>query len=338
MAIRKADEIKFKLRYLIIFAKIRKADYNEALLFFFAALRKMVEKTFVVIIAAILGIFIVGAVLVVSLPSTFSFGEKIAVIKLEGEISSSSGFLPVATASPEKINKLLDDANKDPTVRAILLEINSPGGSPVASDEISTTLESLNKTVVAYIGDVGASGAYWIAASTDKIVAHPLSLTCSIGAFTSNTDISELLKKVGVNETTIKSGELKDIGSPFKPLTPKEKELLQNLIDEVKDEFLNHVKEKRHLTDAQLSEVSDGRPCLGKQALAFGLVDKTGTKEDAINLIKEIENLKKPKTVEFGESEDLFGAAFGASLSKAFYSIGYGFGDSLKSRSNLIIS
>lgn len=297
----------------------------------------MARKTLFVIIVAI--VVIIAAVLILSLsfPSTFSFGEKIAVIKLEGTISSSSGLLPFAQATPTNINNLLDKAENDPTVRAVLLEINSPGGSPVASDEIAAKIESMNKTVVSYIEDTGASGAYWIASSTDKIVAHPLSITCSIGAITTAADVSEFLEKIGLNYTTIKSGELKDIGSPLKPLSEKERELFQKLIDEVKDEFLQHVKETRGLSNSQLSKVSDGRPCLGKEAVELGLVDKTGTRQDAIELIEQIEHLKKPSIVEFSQQEDLFSSAFGATLQKAFYSLGVGIGHGLRPNS-LIVS
>lgn len=299
----------------------------------------MVQKTFLVIAISILAIVAAAAVLSFVIPSTFSFGEKIVVIKVEGEISSGGSILPIASASPEKINKLLDQADSDPSVSAVLLEINSPGGSPVASDEISKKIDSMNKTVVAYISDTGASGAYWVAASSDKIVAHPLAITCSIGAFTTSADMSALLEKIGLNYTTVKSGELKDIGSPYRPLMPKEKALLQDLIDDVKDEFLNHVKEKRNLKDSQLAAFSDGRPCLGKQALEFGLVDKLGTKQDAINLIKQIENLKKPRVVEFSDDNgNLFSSAFGSALSRAFYSLGAGLGHELKGQSNTIIS
>ncbi len=298
----------------------------------------MSKKTLVVIIVAVVLIIAAAVILSFSFPDAFSFGEKIAVIKLEGEISTGSGILPSAQASPAKINKLLEQADNDPTVSAVLLEINSPGGSPVASDEIASKIKSMKKTVVSYISDVGASGAYWVAASTDKIVVHPLSLTCSIGAFTTANDISALLGKIGINHTTIKSGELKDIGSPFRPLTAEEKELLQNLIDEVQQEFIEHVKERRHLTETQLDKISDGRPCLGKEAVKLGLADQTGTKEDAIKLIEKIENLKKPKVVDFSEKGDLFSSAFGATLTKAFYALGFGIGDSLKGKVNTIIS
>jgi len=298
----------------------------------------MGKKTLFVIIVAIIVIIAAVVILSASFPSTFSFGEKIAVIKLEGTISSSGSFLPVAQANPKTINGLLGKAEKDPTVRAVLLEINSPGGSPVASDEIAAKIESMNKTVVAYIGDVGASGAYWIASSSDKIVAHPLAITCSIGAFTTSADLSEFFEKIGFNYTTIKSGELKDIGSPFRPLAPKEKEILQKLIDQVQQEFIDKVKTNRGLSDYQVSKISDGRPCLGKEAVELGLADKTGTKEDAIVLIEEIENLKKPRIIEFSQEEDLFGAAFGASLTKAFYALGFGVGQGLKEPSNNIIS
>ncbi len=298
----------------------------------------MSKKTLLVIIVAIIVIIAAVLILSASFPSTFSFGEKIAVIKLEGTISSSGSFLPVAQANPKNINELLDKAESDPTVRAVLLEINSPGGSPVASDEISAKIDSMNKTVVAYIGDIGTSGAYWVASSSDKIVVHPLAITCSIGAFTTSADLSEFFNKIGFNYTTVKSGELKDIGSPFRPLTEKEKEILQSLINQVQNEFVNKIKTNRNLNDYEVSRISDGRPCLGKEAVELGLADETGTKGDAIKLIKKLENLKKPRVVEFSQEEDLFGAAFGASLTRAFYALGLGIGAGLKEPANTIVS
>ena len=259
----------------------------------------------------------------------FSFGGKIAVVRLEGATSTGGGIIPTAIADPEAISKLLKDADSDPTVRAVLLEINSPGGSPVASDEIARAVEGMNKTIVAYIREEGASGAYWVAASADKIVAHPLSLTCSIGAYANINDLSGFYEKIGLNTTTIKSGELKDIGTTSRPPTEREKQLLQGIIDNVNADFDAHVKERRNITGWQFSQIKDGRPCLGKDALEYGLVDVLGTKQDAINLIQEIEGIKKPNVVEVEQEEDLLGSLFAASFSKGFYLLGRGIGDSL---------
>lgn len=295
----------------------------------------MATKTFLIIVVAIIAITALVAVFSISFPQTFSFGNKIAVVKVEGVISAGSSILPIAAADPETIKSLLKDANSDPTVRAILLEINSPGGSPVASDEISAAVENSSKTVVAYIAEQGTSGAYWVAASADKIVSHPLSLTCSIGAFTTINDLSGFYEKIGLNATTIKSGELKDIGTINRPPTEKEKELFQDLVDDVNSAFVEHVKETRNLTDLQLAKIGDGRPCLGKDALDYGLVDKLGTKEDAIKLIEELEGIKRANVVEFAKEESIFGGLFASGMAKGFYAIGMGLGDSLNLKNSI---
>ncbi|HIK02404.1 TPA: signal peptide peptidase SppA [archaeon] len=299
----------------------------------------MVQKTFLVIVAAIITITIIAAIFSKFYTNTITLGNNIAEIKLEGEITTGSGFLPIATANPETLKNLIEDANADPTVKAILLTINSPGGSPVASDEISEAVEDSKKTIVAYISESGASGAYWVAASADKIVAHPLSITCSIGAFTTINDLSGLFEKIGLNQTTIKSGELKDIGTSSRSPTEKEKELFQQLINDVNNAFVEHVQEKRNLTYSQLSQVKDGRPCLGKDAVEYGLIDKVGSKDDAVKLIEEIEGMEKSNLVEFAPQEDIFGNLFSASLQKGFYLMGRGLGDSISlENTNLIRS
>lgn len=296
----------------------------------------MARKTLFVIATAIIVLIAAAAIMGISFPQTFSFGEKIAVIKLEGQISSGSGIIPIAQADPENINKLLESANSDPTIKAVLLKINSAGGTPVASAEIASKVEAMNKTVVAYISETGASGAYWVAASANKIVAHPLSITCSIGAFTTTADMSGLFQKIGLNYTTIKSGELKDIGTSSRPLTEKEKALLQKLVDDINDEFINYVKERRNLTDTEISDLKDGRPCLGKDALAYGLVDKLGNEQDAIGLAKEIAKIKRPQIVTLNGQENLLSSLFGAALQNAFYAVGRGIGDSLVKDYNLM--
>ncbi len=289
----------------------------------------MVQKTFLIIVAAIIAITAIAAIASISFPGSFSFGNNIAVIKVEGSISTGDSILPLAVAKPESIKKLIKDANSDPTVKAILLEINSPGGTPVASDEIARAVENSEKTVVAYISEQGTSGAYWVAASADKIVSHPLALTCSVGAFATINDLSGLYGKIGLNQTTIKSGELKDIGTSSRAPTEREKELFQKLIDDVNADFVKHVSEKRNLTASDINYIKDGRPCLGKDAINYNLVDELGNKDDAVKLIEEIEGLEKSSTVEFAEETDIFGNILAGSLMNGFYLIGRGIGDSV---------
>lgn len=296
------------------------------------------KKTIYVIITAVVVFTVVLALLSLYSSKTIPYGNKIAVIKIDGTISSQGSILPTAQSNSNTIIKLLEVAEKDSFIKGILLEINSPGGSPVASSEIASKVKEIeDKVVVSWISDVGASGAYWIASSSDKVVAHPLSLTCSIGAFTVVSDWSEFFEEYGMNFTTIKAGKYKDIGSPYKPLEKDEAKILQDMIDEVQAEFINEIKENRGLTQSQVRKISDGQPCLGKDALDYGLVDMLGNKKDAINIIEEMADIKESKTVTLKEDENFFGELFGTSLMKSFYLLGIGIGHGLEDKGELKI-
>ena len=146
--------------------------------------------------------------------------SKIAVIPIYGTITigNYNSLLQQSTTSSSTIINFLNQAEKDKSVKAILLEINSPGGTAVASSEIADKVSSIQKPVVAFIREVGASGAYWIASSCDKIVANPLSITGSISAISSYLEFSDLMENYGVKYEKLTSGEYKDIGSPFRSL------------------------------------------------------------------------------------------------------------------------
>ncbi|MFO7872524.1 MAG: signal peptide peptidase SppA [Candidatus Undinarchaeales archaeon] len=292
----------------------------------------MAKKTLLVLLAAVIIFVVAVAVMSTSYPKQLS-GEKIAVIRIQGTISSQEAFVPTSQAKPKTIIGLLEKAEEDPSVKAVVIEINSPGGSAVASDEIASKVKEMNKTTVAWIGDLGASGAYWVASSSDAVVAHPLSLTCSVGAYTLVSDWSGLFEEYGINYTIVKSGELKDIGSMYREMTPEEERIFQDMVDTVFEEFISEVKENRELTDAQTQIISDGRPCLGKDAVSYGLADYTGSEEDAIALAQQMADLKKKKVVIIEEEKGGLSELFGDTFSEAFYSLGVGLGEGLKSSS-----
>ncbi|HIJ99788.1 TPA: signal peptide peptidase SppA [archaeon] len=251
----------------------------------------------------IISLIIISVILILSGWSDgVSFENSVAVVKLEGIITSSGGFMD-ETMTVSEFSKLFGRAEDSSNVKAIVVEINSPGGSPVASAEIASIIMKSEKPVVAWIADVGASGAYWVATSADKIVSHPLSITCSIGAYIQISDFSRLLEDYNVSQTTIKSGEHKDIGSPFRQMTEDEEAIFQNIVDQINEEFVRVVRERRE--GADLSEVSDGRPCTGKEALELGLVDSVGSRESAISLAEELAGEEDLNIVEI-ESEGSF--------------------------------
>ncbi len=213
-------------------------------------------------------------------------GGNVAVIPIHGEITVlEQGGFSAGGASSEAIVDSLEKANNNPGIKAILLDIDSPGGSGVAADEISQKLKSINKTKVAVIRELGTSAAYWIATSTDYIFVNRLSLTGSIGVIGSYLDFSGFLNRYNITYERYVSGELKDMGSPFKEPSIRERETFQALIDKMKVFFVEEVALNRNMTLEKVDELATGEVFLGNEAVKLGLADAIGTKEDAIRYI-----------------------------------------------------
>ncbi|HLC66694.1 MAG TPA: signal peptide peptidase SppA [Candidatus Nanoarchaeia archaeon] len=207
---------------------------------------------------------------------------NVAVIKIVGPISveRATGWGVTATSSREVL-KLLQDAEDDPGIDAILLDINSPGGSAVASDEIGQAVKNSSKPTVALIRELGASGGYWVASASDHVVANRLSLTGSIGVIGSYLEFAGLMDRYNVTYRRLVAGKYKDMGSPFKELTPEEEQLFQSVLDDMRSEFIDEVARNRNLPRAQVERLATGQIYLGKQALELGLVDELGSEEEA---------------------------------------------------------
>ena len=221
----------------------------------------------------------------------FSSGN-VAVIPINNIITTSStGSFSNPGASSENIVNFLDKADSNQNIKVILLDINSPGGSGVAAEEIGNKVKSIEKPVISVIREMGTSAAYWIASSSDYIFASRMSLTASIGVTGSYLDFSNLLKEYNVSYERYVSGDMKDMISPFKKDSKKERELFQNIIDDSLQFFIQEVSENRNLSIKKVEEVSDGRILLGSQAYELGLIDKLGTKQDALRYIEEKYNL-----------------------------------------------
>lgn len=254
------------------------------------------------IIAAIISI--VAILSVFSAITAISSGVKTgntAHIKITGAITSGSEdtLLGGATASAEYISSSIEKADKNPAIKAILLDINSPGGSAVASEEVATSVKKAKKPVVALIRDIGTSGAYWAASSADEIVASPLSITGSVGATASYLQFSGLMEQYGIGYERIVSGEFKDTGAPFRKLNEEESRLLQEMINTTGIYFAQQVKENRKLNDETLKAVSTARIYTGQQAKELGLIDRLGNMETAKEVIKEKTGVKKVSIVEY---------------------------------------
>lgn len=235
-------------------------------------------------------------VLLFSSVSTSLFEKCVAVIEINGEITTTNTprtLFSEGIIGSEEIAGTIEKLNVRDDVGAVVFVIDSPGGSIVASHEIYDAIKNLRKPKVAYFHEIAASGGYYIATGTDYIISEPSALTGSIGAIMVTADMSGLFEKIGVNVSTIKSGELKDIGGPNKPLTEKERQILQTLINEMFGEFKSIVLENRgsRLNSEKFNEILDARILSGKQAKEIGLVDALGHKKDAIRKAAQLANI-----------------------------------------------
>ncbi len=211
-------------------------------------------------------------------------GPAVAIVEINGPIvngrASSTTFNQVAAA--EDILEMLDHARRDPEVKAVVLHINSPGGGVVASDRIYQALQTLHKPIVVVMEDVAASGGYYIAAGADYIFANPHTLTGSIGVISTFPEAKELFDKLGIHFTVIKSGEAKDFGSPYRPMTPEERAYWEQIIQEAYDGFVQIVAQGRGMSEEEVRALADGRVYTGQQAVKLGLVDELGYLDDGI--------------------------------------------------------
>lgn len=285
---------------------------------------------FIVILAAfmLIGLAVILSALLFPAGSgsinTF-FGNNVALVKLEGEIITEGSSYFGAKSAFDIVSEI-EQAEDDSSIAAIVLEINSPGGSVVGSKQIADTLMNAKKPVVSWISDTGASGAYLAAASTDYIIADSASLTGSIGVISILPNYSGLMEKLGLKFEVLKKGDYKDIGNPFREMTDAEKKLFYDSLEEIFSEFKDSVKEYRKgkLDLKQFNKIADGRFITGKQALDLGLIDSLGTRKEAINKAAELAGIKgKPNVIDFSGSSFEFGNLFseaGYFLSKGFVS------------------
>jgi protease-4 len=245
----------------------------------------------------------------------------IAVIPIYGQIGIED------SADANTILKLIEKADKDITVKAIIFEINSPGGSVVASKEIASAIKSVHKPTVAWIREVGASGAFWIATAANKVVADPASITGSIGVSASYIDFAKAMDKYGITYNELSSGDLKETGSPYKSLTPKEKEYLMGKVITIKDIFVAAIAANRNLTFDFVNSKATGEVWLGIEAQKLGFVDVLGGKAEAQKTAEQLANLTKSKLVVMKKPEGLSNL-LSENMQSLAYWIGRGIGDS----------
>lgn len=210
---------------------------------------------------------------------SFSLKDKIGVVNVDGVITDS---IPII--------EQLDDFGKDDSIIAVILRVDSPGGGVAASQEIYDAVIELKKKkkVVASMGSIAASGGLLVACSADKIVANPGSITGSISAIMQFANIEGLLKKVGVKSSVVKSGQYKDIGSPLREMTSEEKVIVQELVDDIYNQFIDVIVKERKLSREKVVEIADGRVFSGRKAKELGLVDFLGDMAFAAKLASKM--------------------------------------------------
>ncbi|NJD68505.1 MAG: signal peptide peptidase SppA [Candidatus Methylomirabilota bacterium] len=219
-------------------------------------------------------------------------GSKIALITVEGVILDS-----------KEIIEQLEKHRTNPTVKAIVLRINSPGGGVAPSQEIYEELlktrETAKKPVVASMGSVAASGGYYIASASDLIMANPGTITGSIGVLLQIPNISGLMQKIGIKSVVVKSGQHKDLASPTREMTEAERQILQGMLDDVHDQFIDVVAKSRRLDRKKVEAIADGRIFSGREAQSIGLVDHLGNLQDAIERAGALAGIRgKPAIIE----------------------------------------
>lgn len=242
----------------------------------------------ILVIALVLGSAMVIALNMLSPSSALFFTEKIGIISVEGTISAS-----------QTVTSQLVKYRKDKGIKAIILKINSPGGAIAPSQEIYREIRKTIpvKKVVAAMGTVAASGGYYIAAAANKIVANPGTITGSIGVIVEFVRVEELLNKIGIDLEIMKSGEFKDIGSPDRKLTERDREILDAMIMDMQNQFVEAIVRGRSLSLEKVQAIADGRIFSGAQAKELGLVDFLGNFQDAVEITKELAGIKGDVTL-----------------------------------------
>jgi protease IV len=245
----------------------------------------------------ILWIFLAAIVLLFLINTVFpdldlTGEERIVLIRVEGVIVDAQ-----QTVSE------LKRYGENPLVKAIVLRIDSPGGGVVPSQEIYEAVKRVrqkhSKLVIASMGTVAASGGYYIAAATDRIIANPGTLTGSIGVIMELPNVEGLMKKIGVESIVVKSGERKDIGSPFRAMSPDDRRILQTVMDDVHSQFIEAVAEGRALDIKEVKAVADGRIFTGRQAKDAKLIDDLGDLNEAIRLAADMAGIEgEPRVIE----------------------------------------
>ncbi len=256
--------------------------------------RMSLKKKIVVTVAVLAALTLIGSFLSLIITATGTLSgvsEKtgnVALIKINGPVSvGSERILGESVVSSTSVVEKIEKAEENSDIEAIVLDINSPGGTPVASDEIGEAVSKTEKPTVAWIRELGASGAYWIASNSDHLVANRMSITGSIGVSGSYLGFAEFIEQHNVSYNRLVSGEKKDVGSPLKKLRESDKEFLQEKLDSIRQEFVSEVSENRNLSLSEVENLATGEYFLGKEAVKNGLMDQLGGRDEVVSYLKK---------------------------------------------------
>jgi protease-4 len=228
-------------------------------------------------------LFIISGIVFVILQKNIPIGDRIALIRIEGIIVDSKDIV-------EELKGYI----KDPSIKAIILRIDSPGGAVAPAQEIYEEVKKAvaKKKILVSMGSIAASGGYYIASPATKIIANPGTLTGSIGVIMEVPNIEGLLNKIGIKTEVIKSGKHKDIASMFRGIKKEEREILQGVMDNVHEQFIKAVAEGRKMLVDDVKKIADGRIFTGEQALKLGLIDELGNLEDTVQTAAKLTGIK----------------------------------------------
>lgn len=280
-----------------------------------------------ILVSAFLGSASIGS-------GNIAMGDTIAVIPVYGEIAYSADSASSYT-NPDDIKNLIQEANDDMSVSAIVLDVNSPGGTPVASEEIMQAIKNSKKPVVTWISDTGTSGAYLASSASDKIVASPSSWVGSIGVILQLTDLSEMYRQMGVNKYALKAGQYKDLGADYRNITPDERKMLQSMVDEEYDYFISIISQNRNLTKDYVKSIAEGKIYTGRQALKLKLVDSLGGKDQAIQEAANMAGIGDYYQVITISPPNTFERILSGITSQLGYYMGLGIGENNKNSSSV---
>jgi protease-4 len=240
-------------------------------------------------------------------------GDAVAIVRVEGVIVPGNAPPPTlfsdsaGNAYSQTIIDQLKRADENNNVKAVILFVDSPGGSVFASDEIALQVEAMSKPIIAAMGSLAASGGYFVSAPTDEIWASPYTLTCSIGVISQFINVEGFAEEWGITTITVKSGQYKDTGNPFREFTEADRILWQDLIDEAYAAFVSVVADGRGMSDENVRSIADGRICSGLQAQEMGLVDNMGYLPDVIERAGELGGIEgDPRVIEYDQQMGVF--------------------------------